>query len=115
VRFEVGDAMRLDERFDEAEFTAATDVLMVNNMDDAALRAYAKGLAHVLEPGGLLVAHCRVLKRDFEDPRGPMGPPRALRRWFRFGPVLPTALPELPARPRDPPYARVALWVGWRK
>jgi SAM-dependent methyltransferase len=114
ARFVVGDALALGEAFDPASFTAALDVLFVNNLREEALVRYAQGLAQVVAPGGLYVAHPRVHKWDHERRKGPWTPPKLFRRWFAFAPSLPMVLPEVPARDRDPPYARVALWVGRR-
>lgn len=112
VRVVEADALALHEAFEEGAFDAVWDGLLLNNLKARDEPAYARSVAHVARPGGVLALQFRITKAGYE--RGSEAAGDALRRWFRFGPAAETLIPEHPDRERGPPFARVAVQVGVR-
>lgn len=112
VEFVEGDATQLESLVPAASFDAAVDTLLLNNLRGDELAAYGRGVAHALKDEGFLVVAERVSEPMWTRAEAPPG---ALRRWFRFGPTIPTQLPEHPERPRAPAWARVGVTVLVRK
>ncbi|MBI4393476.1 MAG: class I SAM-dependent methyltransferase [Euryarchaeota archaeon] len=114
LEFRELDVLKIGEAFNGRHFFAIVDTLLFNNLPTEKELDYGRQAAQVIEPGGLWVLQWRSSKVDHEHRDGPPSPRPFLRKWFDFGPPVPTLLAEHPRGRRDPPFARVVVWVGVR-
>lgn len=110
VRFERLAAEDLPDRFGARRFDVILHTLVANNLRRGFDRHF-RSVAAVMRPGGLLVLHERLHRRDAAAAPGAVAPLPAARRHFRLSKGVTTQLAEHRA-PGGPPYARVALWLG---
>jgi cyclopropane fatty-acyl-phospholipid synthase-like methyltransferase len=108
------DVLKIGDAFPRRHFFAIVDTLLFNNLPTEKELDYGRQAAHVIEPGGLWVLQWRSTKVDHEHADGPPSPRPFLRKWFDFGPPVPTVLAEHPRSRKDAPFARVVVWVGVR-
>lgn len=112
VRFEPWPAEDLPKHVPLASVDVVLHTLVANNLKQG-FRRHFEGIARVLRPGGLLISHVRTDAGSENLPPGRVRPVPGMRRYFDISPGITTQLAEFGEY--EPPYARVALWLGRRR
>jgi len=119
LEFVIGDAVCLDKKFTRGLFTVVVSTLLWNNLERGK-QLHAQQLWRVLTPGGKLILESREPGVDPLDIFEARTKFPTLHRFFKFGPIVASHIPQWAVRRtatgrRRAGWAEVLVGVGVRR